>query len=53
MSIIDKVLVSEEEINEPDGAFAFPKLRIIDYVEEKVRKNIKKFGDSTWLVRIY
>lgn len=50
MPILDQVLVSEDEINEPDELSNWPVMRIADYFEQVTRKNIEDLGDSDWLV---
>ena len=50
MPIIDKVLVSEEEVNDPEGLTKWPAIPFIDFLMKTVRKNIEVFGDGPWLV---
>lgn len=53
MPIIDKVLVNEQDINNPDEVSTPPRVRISDYIEQNIRKNIIQYGDSTCLVSVY
>ncbi len=50
MPIFDRVLVSEDEVHEPDEVSNWPVMRIADYFEQVTRKNIDELGDSDWLV---
>lgn len=50
MPIVDGVLVSEEEVNNPQGPSNWPKVRVVDYVIHKVSESVRLSGDSRWMV---